>query len=102
MDRMPGFRPLLVILPVLMLPALIGQWAQWRQENILIPRYCEQQQETLDQLRQLLLAETPVENDSRRSYMIAAKLLFLQPQQANESIDEYILRLRDFLKERCA
>lgn len=99
--RRRGFRPLLIIIPVVLLPALIGQWAQWRQNNVIVPRYCGQQRETLDQLRHLISIKTPIEDGSRRAYMIAAKLLFIQPQQANESTDEYLLRLRDYLEENC-
>lgn len=81
---------------------LVNLWAGRHAEQTAIPRYCENPGETLHHLERLLVEEQPAGEESRRPYIIAAKLIFLVPRQAEEDVPAYLARLRAHLAEVCS
>ncbi len=76
-------------------------WSSWYGREISIPRYCQNPEQALDYLRRILTELEPSQNDSRRPYVVAAKLLFLMPRRSDESVDRYLARLDQHLREAC-
>lgn len=97
----PGFKPLKIIIPVLLALLSISLMSQWYARNISVPRYCNDPLKTLQRLEELLDETSSINNEQRRQYMIAAKLLFLHPRQNDESRSDYIQRLRYFILTQC-
>lgn len=75
--------------------------AEWRAENELLPRYCDNPQAHLDIVRQILTEKTPAGDQTRRPYIIAAKLLYIVPRQDEEFVDNYISRLDFEIQRSC-
>jgi len=87
---------------VTLLIMAVNHWAVYRTENELIMRMCPDREDVVSNLRAVLLNK--VSNRAireTRKYMIAAKLLFIIPQQDAEQVDTYINRIRFHLKEKC-
>jgi hypothetical protein len=97
----PRFNPLKIIIPVLLALLSVSLMSQWYANNISFPRYCNNPEETLNALQVLLQDEPVIDNDQRRRYMIAAKILFLHPKDSNESESDYMLRLRHLMLTKC-
>ncbi|PHS79687.1 MAG: hypothetical protein COB59_00555 [Rhodospirillaceae bacterium] len=75
--------------------------AEWRAENELLPRYCDNPEAHLNIVHQILTKKTPAGDQTRRPYIIAAKLLYIVPREDEESVDNYILRLRFEVYRSC-
>lgn len=98
----------LVVIPLVLLLATAGNWYA---AHVSLPRYCEQPAATLQQLQQLLQEERVGERRQiyaegaklaeRRPYLVAAKLLYLQPRLADEEEQEYLQRLAITLQQAC-
>jgi hypothetical protein len=95
------FNPLKVILPVLFMMLAISAFSQYYGQNITLPRYCHKQMETLHYLKKIVENDSPVGKESRRPYIIAAKLLFLLPKESNESNQAYLQRADYYLQNQC-
>ena len=76
---------------------------QWYASHVAMPRYCNDPQQTLERVRQLLHEQKPAADDfeSRRPYIIAAKLLFLVPRNSGESESAYLQRIGQHLDREC-
>jgi len=81
---------------------LIFRFAGWRAENALLPRYCEDPRASIEYVRRIVEDGGPQEGEKRRPYIIAAKLIFLVPQQADEPAEAWMGRIEQRLSERCA
>jgi hypothetical protein len=99
----PPFRPLPLILTVLLTLLCITLANQWYASNVSMPRYCDEPERTLANVKRLLAEQKPAEDsfESRRPYIIAAKLLFLLPRDANESETAYLARIQKHLEFEC-
>lgn len=97
----PRFRLLKIIIPVLLALIAISLMAQWYASNVTFPRYCKNPETTLQAVQILIKDDAVIDNDQRRKYMIAAKILFLHPISNNESKSDYMLRLRQLLLVEC-
>ncbi len=75
--------------------------ADWYATNSALPRYCNNPDETVAIVRKILTSDTPVENQKKRPFIIAAKLIFLVPQEDGETVEQYIPRLRNRISETC-
>lgn len=95
------FHALPLIFAVLVLLLLISSAARWYAQRVSLPRYCAQPEQSLRRLAAVLSEERPAGNQSRREYIIAAKLKYLLPAQADESDAEYLRRLRVYLERQC-
>lgn len=95
------FHPVRIIIPVLLILVLIGSWSQWYAESISIPRYCDDPETTLLILQQVINKPRPAGENARTPYLVAAKLLFLIPRRSNESVHDYLERIRLYMHEKC-
>ena len=90
----------------LLLVALAGLlfvfwFSDWYAGQVSLPRYCNQSELMLRHLATINTTNQPAGDNSRRDFIIAAKLEFLLPRRANESLQAYIDRLNVQLSERC-
>lgn len=91
--------PAVIIVVILLSAVSLG--SAWYAEKVLMPRYCEDVPETMRLLEEVLTKERPAGASSRIPYLIAAKLVYLQPQQSSESIPAYLQRMQLHLQHRC-
>ncbi|HFC53678.1 MAG TPA: hypothetical protein ENJ43_04525 [Gammaproteobacteria bacterium] len=96
-----GSRMLPVIAVTVLALLAIPLWLNWYSDSVSLPRYCGDPRQTLAYLRQILTEARPAGEESRRPYLIAAKLLFLLPRRSGESVDEYLQRLEGEMRRRC-
>ena len=75
--------------------------ADWYASTSALPRYCENPTRAVAIVEEILTSDTPGEGQERRPYIIAAKLIFLVPQQPDEPMDDYMARLRGRISESC-
>ena len=103
LQDLPPFRLWPLIVGVLLTLLGISLANQWYAQNIAMPRYCEDPVQTLERVRQLLTEKTPADDnfESRRPYIVAAKLLFLVPRSSEEDGKSYLLRIQQHLEEQC-
>ncbi len=100
----PGqFKPARLVLLVLIIMLCISQAIKWYSNAVTLPRFCEDPQAALHHLDELINKQKPVGEGrlARKPYIIAAKLIYLVPQQSNESNDNYLQRLQTELSTRC-
>ncbi|MDX2507728.1 MAG: hypothetical protein QNL62_25085 [Gammaproteobacteria bacterium] len=95
------FKPLRFIIIILFIIVFISQAIKWYSHSVTLPRFCADPELALHHLEQIVSQRTPAGNASRRPYIIAAKLIYLVPQQANEPVKDYIHRVRSNLNQRC-
>lgn len=100
-DKPTGFRPWLLILAVTAALLLVPLWSNWYADQVSLPRYCNNPELSLQQLEQVLREKQPAGDGARKPYIIVAKLLFLIPQNGNESIPAYLSRVRGILRAQC-
>ena len=96
-----GFRPVPLVLAVLILLATIFFASRWYATTVSIPRYCAQPEIALQLLEAVLTEKKPAGDGPRRDYIVAAKLGFLLPAQSDETDEAYLRRLRDHLQREC-
>ncbi len=75
--------------------------ADWYANRAALPRYCSNPQQSVEIVREILTSDTPGEGKKRRPYIVAAKLVFLVPQEEGEAMDAYMSRLRQRISEAC-
>lgn len=75
--------------------------ADWYAKEAALPRYCENPQQSVEIVREILTSDTPGEGKERRPYIVAAKLIFLVPQEEGESMQAYMDRLKVRISEAC-
>lgn len=80
---------------------LVFRFAGWYAHNSALPRFCEDPRATVGYVGKILVRDKPVGEDARRPYIIAAKLIFLVPQQDGETQGAYLLRLQDKISQTC-
>ena len=95
------FNPLHLIGFVLLLLLAISLWLRWYTDAVSMPRYCDDPELSLYYLEKVLTEKTPAKNESRRPYIVAAKLIYIVPQLRDESIPDYLQRLKIRIAEQC-
>lgn len=96
-----GFRPVRLVLVVLVALLLVSFASDWYAGRVSLPRYCEQRELVLQRLAAILTEEGPAGEGAHRDYIVAAKLEFLVPRTADEPLDAYLQRLRHRLEQQC-
>ncbi len=96
------FNPIPLVITVAIMLVLIGSYVRSYSSDVLMPRYCENPIETLYYLNKVLSEREPAGNEARRPYLIAAKLIFLVPQEFEESRDDYLYRVRIHIERHCS
>lgn len=97
----PPFKPLKLIIIVLLIMLFISASAQWYARNVTMPRYCTDSEETLRMVRLVLSEERPAGDGDRKPYIIATRLTFLVPRKGDEPLDTYLDRLQRHLDQEC-
>jgi hypothetical protein len=97
------FKPLPLIIIILVIMLSISQAIQWYSTSITLPRFCHDPEKALHHLEEIINSShlTTNSRETRRPYIIAAKLIYLIPQQANETNEHYLYRVRIELSQRC-
>ncbi len=90
-----------MVLVILVVLLLVSLRFQSQIQGVSIPRYCQNTMQTLQLLEAVLTKERPAGNESRRPYLVAAKLLYLLPQQKDETIVDYLNRVELYLTGYC-
>ena len=90
-----------MIVPVLVALLAVSALAQWYGRTVSLPRYCEDPAGALAHLERILAEDRPAGDGSRRPYVVAAKLLFLLPREADEDRGRYLERVRRHLRVQC-
>jgi len=75
--------------------------ADWYAGNAALPRYCDNPAQNVEIVQEILTSETPGEGKKRRPYIVAAKLIFLVPREEDESLEDYMHRLRTRISQSC-
>jgi len=91
--------PFVAVVVLLMLS--VSSAIEWYANEVSLPRYCGDPEEALRYLEADLRDERPAGEESRRPYLIAAKLIFLVPRDGDESIPEYLDRVELEIRSRC-
>jgi len=95
------FSPLRVIVPVLAALLAVSAFSQWYARSVSLPRYCDDPSRALTYLERILSEDRPAQDGPRRPYIVAAKLLFLVPREADEPQASYLQRVRHHLEAQC-
>lgn len=90
-----------LILSVVIILALISIASQWYAEQVSLPRYCVEPGVFVQRIADISSADKDIEGETRRNYMIAAKLEFIEPRNSGEPEQAYLHRLRHRLEEKC-
>ena len=97
----PGFRPLRLVLVVLVMMLLVSLAGNWYAERVSLLRYCQDPELALQHLAAVITENRPAGEGAHRDYMVSAKLEFLVPRTADEPLEEYLQRLRLRLEQQC-
>ncbi|PCH67288.1 MAG: hypothetical protein COC12_11630 [Rhodobacteraceae bacterium] len=81
---------------------LIFRYAGWYADTSALPRYCADPRAAIGYVEDILTNPNPVGDARKRPYLVAAKLIFLVPQQSGESTPDYLQRLERVISEKCA
>ena len=94
---------LLVAVFILAAASLVGvfQAAERYGDGVLVTRYCANPEATVEMIGRILADRRPAGDQSRRPYIIAAKLIYLVPRHEGESLAVYQNRLRQHIERRC-
>jgi hypothetical protein len=79
----------------------ISAISRWYARDVTLPRYCENPERVLADLRRVLTEKQPAGDGARRPFIVAARLTFLVPRNGDEPLEEYLERLRGHLAGRC-
>ena len=99
--NLPKFHPFRLVLVTLVALLAVFQASDWYAGQVSLPRYCNQQELMLQHLASINTRSRPAGDDSRRDFVVAAKLEFLLPRMADEPLDAYMRRLEKRLEEQC-
>ncbi|MCU7893044.1 MAG: hypothetical protein KZQ78_16165 [Candidatus Thiodiazotropha sp. (ex Ustalcina ferruginea)] len=95
------FRPVRLILVILLILLSISMLAQWYGMNVTMPRYCQYPGDVIGRVQQVLNEKQPAGEGDRKPYIIAARLMYLVPRHSDETQDDYILRLQQHIDKQC-
>ncbi len=95
------FRPVRLIVVILIILLSISFAAQWYGRNITMPRYCRDPAGVLERVHKVLTQEEPAGDGDRKPYIIAARLTFLVPRDSNEQLRAYMQRLQQHINQQC-
>ena len=97
----PAIQSACLVLIVVMFVLFISLASRWYAEQVSLPRYCAQPELVIQRIAEMSSENQRLEDGSRRNYMIAAKLKFIEPRYSDESMEAYLQRLHHRLEEKC-
>ena len=80
---------------------LVTQMAAQRADDTLLRRYCGDPDYHVALVEKILTKSDPAGKEKRRPYIVAAKLLYIVQQNANEPVQSYLERLRITIISAC-
>ena len=89
-----------VVLVALLLVAISLLARQYRGE-VALPRYCADPGNAIELLERVMTEKRPAGDQPRRPYLVAAKLMFLVPRQADEPVAAYLDRVAVHIGATC-
>lgn len=95
------FRPVRLIVAILLILLSISFAAQWYGQNVTMPRYCNDPAGVIQRVHEVLTKRQPAGDGDRKPHIIAARLTFLVPRDSDEPLDVYIDRLRHHIDQQC-
>jgi len=95
------FHPWRLIGGVVVVMLIISAASRWYARDVTLPRYCDDPEQTLANLRQVLTEQRPAGDQARKPYILAARLMFLLPRDGEEPLDEYLDRVRVHIAGSC-
>ncbi len=104
---MPEHRksPFAIIVTVFGMVAAILVFVTWmaeqRADDTLLRRYCGDIDYHVELVKKILTESEPSGEEKRRPYIVAAKLIYIVQQNANEPVQSYLERLRITIKSAC-
>jgi hypothetical protein len=98
-----NFKPIRLVLIILVIMLMISQAVKWYSQSVTLPRFCEDPEMAVHHLQEIITKKSPAGEGykGRKPYIIAAKLIYLIPQDSSESNQDYINRVRSDLSKRC-
>ena len=75
--------------------------ADWYANEAALPRYCDDPGRAVEIVQEIMTSPTPGQGEKRRPYIVAAKLIFLVPQEKGEAMPDYMQRLRSRISQSC-
>jgi len=95
------FHPWRLIGAVVLVMLTISLASRWYARDVTLPRYCDDPEQTLANLRQVLTEQRPAGDEARKPYILAARLMFLLPRDGEEPLDDYLGRVRTHIAGSC-
>ncbi|RRJ85042.1 hypothetical protein [Aestuariirhabdus litorea] len=95
------FKPWKIIVGVLLALLAVNLWFRLYTEEVSLPRYCDTREQTLMYLEKVITDPRPAGEESRRPYLIAAKLLYLYPRGGDEVLEDYLARVDELIETHC-
>lgn len=92
----------LLVVAVIAILSTVSFASQWYAREFAMPRYCGDPERYILRVEEIITDRELLKNDSRRKYLVAAKLNYLAPRNPGESLDTYLERLRKQLQESCS
>lgn len=65
---------------------MVFRFAEQHAETAALPRYCDSPSTHLEYVRDILTVARPAGDETRRPYIVAAKLIYLIPRRADEDV----------------
>ncbi len=98
-----NFKPIRLVLIILVIMLIISQSVKWYSQSVTLPRFCEDPEMAVHHLEEIISKKAPAGEGykGRKPYIIAAKLIYLIPQGSSEANQDYINRVRQELSKRC-
>ncbi len=94
-------RILIVFGVTLVVMLFVFRSADWYASNAALPRFCGNPNLAITHVRMILTKATPVGDEKKLPFILAAKLIFLFPQQDQEGTEAYLERLRQLISQKC-
>ncbi len=95
------FNAVPLVITVVILLSCIGGFVRLYSGEVSLARYCENPEQTLHYLERVITETTPAGNESRRPYLVAAKLIYFLPRESEEPLGDYLQRVRVHIDRSC-
>ncbi len=94
-------RILIVFIAACLVLLMVFRFAEWRAGSVALERYCDAPEQHLGYVRKILTEQQPAGEQSRRPFIVAAKLIYFVPRRAEETVEAYLRRIEQRIDETC-
>ncbi len=95
------FRIIVVFVMAAAVMTFVFSSAEWYANNAAVPRYCEDRVGVIQRVKLILTKSEPVGSAAKRPFIVAAKLIFLEPRRDAEPLNSYLQRLLRHIDKVC-